>query len=97
MVSDDKKFVFDDFAISSTNEQKRSTLVSSSGASTSSKTQMGAGFERNTANKRDNAVSACSPPDNKLRCCNFFPGGLAKISNPACNGSFSSVNFKIRL
>ena len=47
-----------------------------------------------TANKSDKAVNTCSPPDNKLRFCNFFPGGLAKISKPACNGSLSSVNFK---
>ena len=42
--------------------QKRSTLLSSSGASTSSSTQMGAGFVKNTANKTASAVSACSPP-----------------------------------
>ena len=29
------------------------------------------------------AVSACSPPDSKFKFCNFFPGGLANISNPA--------------
>ena len=74
--------------------QNLSTFVSSNGASTSSRTQIGAGFDRNTANKRDNAVSACSPPDNKLRFCNFFPGGLAKISSPASKGSLSSVNLR---
>ena len=53
-----RNFVLDVFAISSTRLQKRSTLVSSSGASTSSRTQIGAGFDKKTANKRDNAVKA---------------------------------------
>ncbi len=43
--------------------QKRSTLASSSGASTSSSTQIGAGLVRKTANSSDKAVSACSPPE----------------------------------
>ena len=41
-------------------------LASSSGASTSSKTQIGDGLVRNTAKIRDKAVKACSPPDNKV-------------------------------
>ena len=55
---------------------------------------MGAGFDKNTANNKESAVKACSPPDSKFKFCNFFPGGLAKISNPACRGSVSSVNFR---
>ena len=39
--------------------------------------QIGAGLDKKTANKSDKAVKACSPPDNKLKFCNFFPGGLA--------------------
>ena len=72
-----RNFVLDVFAISSTRLQKRSTLVSSSGASTSSRTQIGAGFDKKTANKRDSAVKACYPPDSKVRFCSFLPGGLA--------------------
>ena len=37
------------------------TLASSKGASTSSKTQIGDGFDKKTAKIRDSAVSACSP------------------------------------
>ena len=72
-----RNFVLDVLAISSTRLQKRSTLVSSSGASTSSRTHIGAGFDKKTANKSDNAVNACSPPESNVRFCNFFPGGLA--------------------
>ena len=42
------------------------TFASSSGASTSSKTHIGAGFVKKTANINDRAVKACSPPDNKV-------------------------------
>ena len=59
------------------------TFVSSRGASTSSKMQIGAGLDKKTANKSDKAVKACSPPDNKLKFCSFFPGGLAYTSKPA--------------
>jgi hypothetical protein len=38
-------------------------LWSSSGASTSSSTQIGAGLVRNTAKISASAVSACSPPE----------------------------------
>src|SRR6202041_1198314 len=55
--------------------QKRSTLASSSGASTSSSTQTGAGLTRNTAKIRAMAVSACSPPDSKARDWRRLPGG----------------------
>jgi len=75
--------VLEVLAISSTRLQKRSTFVSSRGASTSSRTQIGAGFDKKTANRSDKAVSACSPPESKFRFCNFFPGGLANISKPA--------------
>ena len=50
--------------MSSKRPQNLSTFASSSGASTSSSTQIGEGFVKNTAKIRDNAVSACSPPDN---------------------------------
>ena len=40
-------------------------LASSSGASTSSSTQIGAGLVRNSAKISAMAVSACSPPDSK--------------------------------
>ena len=51
--------------ISSSMLQKRSTLASSSGASTSSITQIGAGLARKTAKINAAAVSACSPPESK--------------------------------
>ena len=44
-------------------EQKRSTLLSSRGASTSSRTQIGAGFVKNAENIKARAVKACSPPE----------------------------------
>ena len=50
-------------AIFLTSSQKRSVLESSSGASTSSSKQNGAGFSRNSENTNDNAVSAFSPPE----------------------------------
>src|SRR5512141_1903244 len=57
--------------ISSSRSQKRSTLWSSSGASTSSSTQIGAGLVRNTAKIKAMAVSACSPPDRSDRVAGF--------------------------
>ena len=54
------------FVSSSKSEQKRVTFASSNGASTSSNTQIGAGLVKKTAKIRDNAVKACSPPDNKV-------------------------------
>mgnify|MGYP004073766061 CR=1 FL=1 len=80
------------WAISSSIVQNRSTLASSKGASTSSNTQIGAGFVRKTANSKASAVNACSPPDKSDMICSFFPGGLAIISNPAFRGSSASVN-----
>ncbi len=80
------------FRISSRRSQKRSTFESSKGASTSSRTQMGEGFVRNTAKIRDIAVKACSPPDNNVIVWGFLPGGRARISRPASNGSSLSTN-----
>jgi cation transporter-like permease len=61
--------------MSDSNMQNRSTLMSSSGASTSSSTHTGAGLQRNTAKISDNAVSACSPPDSSDSVASFLPGG----------------------
>ena len=72
--------------------QNRSTLASSQGASTSSRTHTGAGLVRNTAKIKAIAVKACSPPDIKLICSIFLPGGQAKISSPASSGSSDSVS-----
>ena len=80
------------FVKSSNNPQNLVTLASSNGASTSSKTQIGEGFTRKTANIRDNAVKACYPPDNKVIDCNLFPGGETYISKPASSGSSESTN-----
>ena len=57
--------------------QKRSTLASSSGASTSSSTQIGAGLARNTPKISAAAVRACSPPDIRLMLASRLPGGQA--------------------
>ena len=51
---------------SSSKLQNLVTFASSNGASTSSRTQIGDGFVKKTAKINDNAVKACSPPDNKL-------------------------------
>ena len=72
--------------------QNLSTLASSSGASTSSSTQIGDGLVRKTANINDSAVRACSPPERRDIDCNFLPGGLTIISNPASNGSSESIS-----
>ena len=63
---------------SSSRLQNLVTFASSSGASTSSKTQIGEGLVKNTAKINESAVSACSPPDNKVIDCNLFPGGLTQ-------------------
>ena len=75
-------------------EQKRSTLLSSRGASTSSRTQIGAGFVKNAENIKARAVKACSPPESSDIVCSFLPGGLAMISIPASKGSSASISFK---
>ena len=54
-------------AIVSTSLQSLSAFASSSGASTSSRTQIGAGFERNAAKINAIAVNACSPPERRER------------------------------
>ena len=79
-------------SIASSRLQKRSTLWSSSGASTSSSTQMGEGLVRNTAKISDRAVSVCSPPDSSDSVVGFLPGGLAMISRPASSGSSDSIS-----
>ncbi len=78
--------------ISSSRSQKRSTLWSSSGASTSSSTQIGAGLVRNTAKISASAVSACSPPESSDSVAGFLPGGFAMISRPASSGSSVSIS-----
>ena len=65
--------------------QKRSVLLSSSGASTSSIKQNGAGLSLNIANTSAIAVSAFSPPDNKAIVVFFLPGGCAKTCKPLSN------------
>ena len=60
--------------IASRRSQKRSTLESSSGASTSSSTQIGEGLVRNTAKISDSAVSACSPPDSSVMRLRLLAG-----------------------
>ena len=67
-------FVFVILVRSSNNPQNLVTLASSKGASTSSKTQIGEGFTKKTANIRDKAVRACSPPESKVIDCSLFPG-----------------------
>ena len=42
------------------------TFASSRGASTSSKTHIGAGLVKKTANIKDRAVKACYPPDSSV-------------------------------
>tara|TARA_Y100000992_G_C20916238_1_gene327783 strand:- start:147 stop:344 length:198 start_codon:yes stop_codon:yes gene_type:complete len=59
-------FVFVIFVNSSSKPQNLVTLASSKGASTSSNTQIGEGFTKNTAKTKDSAVKAYSPPDNKV-------------------------------
>ena len=79
--------------ISRSKSQNRATFVSSRGASTSSRTQIGAGFVRKTAKIRARAVRACSPPDSSESDCSLLPGGCARISSPASSGSSDSVSF----
>jgi hypothetical protein len=73
------------------------TLASSSGASTSSSTQIGDGLVKKTAKIKDNAVRACSPPDNKVIDCNLLPGGLTSNCNPASKGYSSSISSNFAL
>ena len=80
------------FVNSSNREQNLVTFASSSGASTSSKIQIGAGLVKKTAKTSDNAVKACSPPDNNVIDCNLLPGGLTSSYRPASRGSSDSIN-----
>ena len=90
-------FVFVIVDSSSKREQKRVTLASSNGASTSSRTQIGEGLVKKIANTNDKAVNACSPPDNKVIDCNLLPGGETNISNPASRGSSESTSSSLAL
>ena len=54
------------FVSSSSKLQNLVTFASSRGASTSSNTQIGDGLVKKTAKINESAVSACSPPDNKV-------------------------------
>src|SRR5699024_11835399 len=63
----------------------RTTLASSSAASTSSNIQKGTGLTFKMENKSAIAVSARSPPDKRLSDFSFFPGGLATMSIPVLN------------
>jgi hypothetical protein len=96
VVRDDDEARVGRLVISSSRSQKRSTLWSSSGASTSSSTQIGAGLVRNTAKISASAVSACSPPESSDSVCGFLPGGLAMISRPASSGSSLSISCSFR-
>ena len=59
-----------------TSLQKRSVLASSSGASTSSSRQNGAGLSWNIENTSAIAVSAFSPPESRWMVVFFLPGRL---------------------
>src|SRR5574344_2065746 len=67
--------------------QKRPTLASSNGASTSSSTQNGAGFKRKIAKTKAKAVSAFSPPESKAKELLRLPGGRAINFTPDCQSS----------
>src|SRR3569832_568308 len=74
-----------DLIISSSRSQKRSTLWSSSGASTSSSTQIGAGLVRNTAKIKAMAVSANTPPEKNNNNTNNKPNKQTKKTKPTTN------------
>ena len=61
------------------------------------KTHIGEGLTKKTAKINDNAVRACSPPDNKVIDCNLLPGGETNISRPASSGSSESTNSSFAL
>jgi len=73
--------------ISRTMLEKRTTLASSSGASTSSSRQNGAGFSRKIENTKATAVRAFSPPDSKCRLVTRLPGGWAMMVTPVVSRS----------
>ena len=66
-----------------TSSQKRAVFESSSGASTSSSRQNGAGLSWNMANTSEIAVSAFSPPDSRWMLALRLPGGCAITCTPA--------------
>ena len=86
--------VLDFSEIDSIKSKNLSTLDSSKGASTASKRQIGYGFVKKTEKISAIEVKACSPPESKLICCNFFPGGDAISSKPDSNGLSDSVRAK---
>src|SRR3954462_5085893 len=65
-----------------TRSQKRPVLVSSSGASTSSSRQNGAGLSWNIENTSEIAVSAFSPPESRWMLALRLPGGCAMTWMP---------------
>src|SRR5256885_268641 len=70
-------------AIVRTMAQKRSVFGSSSGASTSSSMQNGAGLSSNKAKTSAIAVIAFSPPDSRWIVVLRLPGGCAMTCTPA--------------
>jgi hypothetical protein len=60
--------------ISAIRSAKRPTLDSSSGASTSSRTQKGAGWNWKMPTRSASAVRAFSPPERSRMFCSFLPG-----------------------
>ncbi len=73
--------------ISSTIFEKRPMLASSSGASTSSRMQNGAGLSWKIANTSATAVIAFSPPESSEMLLTRLPGGRAMIATPASSRS----------
>ena len=73
--------------ISLTMLASRPTLASSSGASTSSSRQNGAGFSWKMANTSATAVIAFSPPDSSEMLDTRLPGGRAMMVTPVSSRS----------
>ena len=71
-----------------------SMFASSSGASTSSKIQKGAGFNKYIENSNAVAVNVFSPPESWLMVSGRFPFGLAIMSISESSGLLGSANFK---
>ena len=78
-----------DSDISFTTLQNLSLLASSSGASTSSSKQKGAGLILNIEKTKAIPVPAFSPPDSRFKFFTNFPGGLAMITTPVFSKSLS--------
>src|SRR5450759_323587 len=66
-----------------TRSQKRTVLESSSGESSSSSRQNGAGLSLNSENTSDSAVSAFSPPESSCIDWFFLPGVWPNTCRPA--------------